>query len=162
MKEATLWEHLKPALKKLGKFQKICDRFTPGIPDILGCAKGVPYAIELKEFQGVHILKTKFRPGQVDWLNDWIGSGGIGLVIVSHGSQVMVFNPQDGELLETGMPPGLAKERSLINFLKSRDSSWAEFIKQLGDYHEQVQGAGQGKVKASQRNLQNPTRGATP
>jgi len=133
MKETTLWEHLKPELKRLGKFQKISDRFTPGVPDVIGCLNGIPYALELKEFRGVNLLRVKFRPGQVDWLKDWVNSGGVGLVISSCGTdKVWGFDPQVSHFLEEGVLPSWVAEHSLIKFLKTRNTTWGEFVKQLG------------------------------
>lgn len=76
MKETALWNQLRPRLALLGKFQKISDRFTPGVPDVLGIYQGKGIALELKEFAGAHVLKVKFRPGQVDWLTEWAECGG--------------------------------------------------------------------------------------
>lgn len=131
MKESTLWEHLKPDLKKLGKFQKISDRFTPGVPDVIGCMDGIPYALELKELHGVHILKARFRPGQIDWLKDWVIAGGVGLIVVTQGTHVMAFDPDDGFQLAEGVTPSWAQERSLVSFVKTRHTSWNELVKQL-------------------------------
>lgn len=132
MKETTLWGHLKPELKRLGKFQKISDRFTPGVPDVIGCSEGVPYALELKEFHGIHLLKVRFRPGQLDWLMDWVSSGGVGLIVVSHGSnKVWCFEPAIGQNLEDGVSPDWASEHSIISFQKTRGNGWIDFLKQL-------------------------------
>ncbi len=149
MKEATLWEHLKPELKKLGKFQKVCDRFTPGIPDILGCGNGIPYALELKELKGVQLLKAHFRPGQIDWLKDWVARGGVGLVVTSHGSQVMVFSPASAIHLEEGVSYTWAAKASMASFLKTRNNKWSDFVVCLRSIsHEQIQRADQRASKS--------------
>src|SRR5688572_30195550 len=104
MKETRLWDHLRPTFDSAGKFYKTCDRFTEGVPDVLGLATGptpiylgtrrisrdqpIPYAFELKEFEGVRSWKVKFRPLQLDWLRDWEKAGGRSWVVASHGVEV--------------------------------------------------------------------------
>ena len=131
MRESTLWEHLKPELKRLGKFQKVSDRFTPGVPDVLGCDHGIPVAMELKEFSGVLIMKVKFRPGQIDWLRDWAESGGQSWVVVSTGQTVYVFRPRYCVGLEGGLSTTTAGAHASIIFKKTRKNSWRDFVDQL-------------------------------
>lgn len=131
MIESTLWKHLKPELRRLGKFQKISDRFTPGVPDVLGCTKGIGVAMELKEFDGVRILKVSFRPGQLDWLRDWAKGGGISWVVVSLKQTVYVFRWQAGPELEMGCSPDRADRLALLKFTKTRNSLWSEFVAQM-------------------------------
>ncbi len=131
MKESTLWDHLKPALKRLGKFQKISDRFTPGVPDVLGNHKGVGMAFELKEFDGVRVLSVSFRPGQLDWLRDWAESGGTSWIVVSQRQTVWVFPWELGDVLEAGCPPDRVNSLARLRFTKTRGNSWDQFARDL-------------------------------
>lgn len=128
MIESTLWKHLKPELKAWGKFQKISDRFTPGIPDTLGCARGRGFAIELKEFSGVRVLKVSFRPGQLDWLRDWEKAGGLSWIVASHKQTVYVLDWRTGTLLEQGIDVDTVVQLARLKFTKSRSSHWSEFV----------------------------------
>ena len=49
MKETALWDKMRDPIAVHGKFQKTNDRFTLGIPDVLGCSSSVGWALELKE-----------------------------------------------------------------------------------------------------------------
>lgn len=131
MKESTLWEHLKPELKRLGKFQKVSDRFTPGVPDVLGALLGIPVAMELKEFDGVRVLKIKFRPGQVDWLEDWQKARGVSLILSTQGQTVYAHGVEDALQLEAGISPQEVIKRSLLTFTKTRQNTWREFLTKL-------------------------------
>lgn len=131
MKESTLWDHLRPVLSDQGKFQKTSDRFTPGIPDILGCWEGRGTALELKEFKGVRVMKLKFRPGQLDWLRDWQKAGGISWIISTQAHTVYVHDWTVGLALELGMPPSTVEARAQLTFKKTRNNSWAEFVMRL-------------------------------
>ena len=128
MKESTLWDHLKPVLKAVGKFQKISDRFTPGIPDALGCWCGLGVAMEFKELDGVRVLRTKFRPGQLDWLRDWERSGGVSWIIASHGQTVYVHSWGFGQEIEKGSDPSTVEKRALAVFTKNRSNTWRDFV----------------------------------
>lgn len=132
MKESLLWKHLKPELKRYGKFQKISDRFTPGVPDVLGCCptKG-GVALELKEFSGVHRVKLSFRPGQLDWLRDWSLAGGTSYIVSSHRSTVTVHSHQLGAFLEAGCSLKEALGLSVITFTKTPKTRWADFTERL-------------------------------
>lgn len=107
MKETNMWRKLDPHLSRIGKFQKICDRFTGGIPDILGArtGDGRGVALELKELSGVYAVKARFRPGQLDWLDDWWSTGAIALVVATWRGEWMAFEPHWAERLEEGLPP---------------------------------------------------------
>jgi len=131
MLESTLWGHLKPELKKVGKFQKISDRFTPGVPDVIGCMDGVPWAIELKTLKGVKLHRVGFRPGQLDWLQDWVQSGGVGLIMVSQGQSVWVFEHQHGKPLEEGVSTAFLNHHSLTQFTKIPRVGWSTLIEQM-------------------------------
>lgn len=129
MREATLWDHLRPALERRGKFQKISDRFTPGIPDVLGCSGGRGFAWEFKELDGVRILKLKFRPGQLDWLRDWEQLGqGTSWVVSTHGQTVYVHHWSFGEDLEKGCSPQEVIESASIVWTKTRHNLWGDFV----------------------------------
>lgn len=106
MKESSLWDRIRSPLNREGKFQKISDRFTEGIPDVLGSHKGRSFAIELKEIEGVRILRAKFRPGQLDWLRDWeeLG-GGVSLVVASWKTSGIILPWRFGRELEEGTTP---------------------------------------------------------
>lgn len=121
MKETALWNHLRPRLVKYGKFQKISDRFTLGIPDVLGIHRGKGVAIELKEFSGVSILRVKFRPGQVRWLTDWEDHGGISWIAATHGKNFYLIKPRHAEEVSTGVSPSQLLELSTFY---SKDSKW--------------------------------------
>lgn len=131
MLESTLWKHLKPELRAWGKFQKISDRFTPGIPDTLGCARGKGFAFEFKEFDGVRILKVSFRPGQLDWLRDWEKAGGLSWIVASHKQTVYVLDWRTGARLERGVDVDTVVELAKLRFTKSRTSHWSEFVSDL-------------------------------
>lgn len=122
MKETALWNHLRPELAKLGKFQKIADKFTLGIPDVLGIYKGRGVAVELKEFDGVHQLKVKFRPGQLRWLRDWELAGGISWVAATHGTCFYLVKPSHGDALATGLP--LDALQKISSYYTTRTPSW--------------------------------------
>lgn len=129
MNESTLWKHLRPELALLGHFQKISDRFTPGIPDILGMHDGNGYAWELKELKGVRVLRTKFRPGQLDWLRDWEQAGGTSSIISTNFQRVYVHSWEDGKRLEAGCLTSEIDDGALLVWDKTRKNSWAEFCK---------------------------------
>lgn len=131
MKESLLWKHLKPELHKRGKFQKLSDRFTPGVPDVLGCFASRGIAIELKELGGVRVVKTKFRPGQLDWLEDWYDAGGASWIVSTWSNVAFVHPRTAGPLLEHGMTPNEVYEEAVLNFTKTRTSSWEHFVDQL-------------------------------
>jgi penicillin-binding protein-related factor A (putative recombinase) len=131
MIESTLWKHLRPGLNRIGKFQKVSDRFTSGVPDIIGCYKGQGIAIELKELDGVRKLKTKFRPGQVDWLTEWADNGGTSLIICSHKSTVGVHSYLSAERMESGMSTEEFKADALLLFTKSRKNRWIDLVIEL-------------------------------
>jgi len=133
MKESLLWKHLSPELKLAGaKFQKISDRFTPGIPDVLGMHNSTGHAWELKELKGVRILRMKFRPGQLDWLRDWEQSGGVSFIISTHGQRVYIHGWSYGEELElSGMSPGRIEDTAWLAWTKDRKNHWRELITQL-------------------------------
>ena len=131
MKESTFWEHLKPELKRLGKLQKISDRFTPGVPDVLGSIMGIPVAMELKEFDGVRVMRVSFRPGQVDWLEDWQKARGVSLILSTQGQTAYVHGVEDAQLLEDGMTPQEVLKLSLLTFRKTRQNTWREFTIKL-------------------------------
>jgi len=154
MIESTLWKHLKPELRRLGKFQKISDRFTPGVPDVLGCS-GAGIAMELKEFDGVRVLKVSFRPGQLDWLRDWSKGGGISWIVVSHRQTVYVFRWQTGPELEEGCSPDRVDRIALLKFTKNRGNSWKDFVTQLAALDARI---GPGTVDPYPRNDKNPAR----
>lgn len=138
MKETTLWQHIDHPLSAFGKFQKVSDRFSGGVPDVIGtCLKdelrgvmsGIPVAMELKELDGVRVLKTKFRPGQLDFLRDWELGGGVSLILASSGQTVYGFQWAMGEALEQGIAPGSAKRNCLFEFPKGpRGASWRDFV----------------------------------
>lgn len=129
MIESTLWGHLKPEFKRVGKFQKVSDRFTPGVPDVLGCYRGKGMALELKEFSGVRIWKIEFRPGQLDWLSDWADSGGISLIVSTHRQVAMAHSWRAGGILEAGTAPDRVRELALV--IKDRGETWRSFVSKL-------------------------------
>lgn len=131
MKETTLWGHLKPELKRHGKFQKISDRFTPGVPDVLGCSGGTGFAIELKEFSGARIVKAHFRPGQLDWLRDWSVAGGTSWIFSTLGQTVYVFPHGAGYALEVGISLVEATDLAIFKFTKNPKTRWSDFVIQL-------------------------------
>lgn len=128
MKESLLWKHLSPELKRMGaKFQKVSDRFTPGVPDVLGMHDEQGHAWELKELKGVRVLRTKFRPGQLDWLRDWERAGGTSWVISTNFQRVYLHDWRYGAELETtGMSPDRIEETASLVWDKKRRSAWSE------------------------------------
>lgn len=106
MKETRLWRQLAPCLLRFGKFQKISDRFTGGVSDVLGCQlpAGRACAFELKEFylrRG--LVVADFRPGQIPFLQDWGKAGGLALVVGTLGRQVAAFDWRDAQALQDGV-----------------------------------------------------------
>jgi hypothetical protein len=134
MIESNLWKHLKPEFKRIGKFQKISDRFTPGIPDVIGVTLGCPLAIELKEFDGVRVLRLEFRPGQLDWLRDWEDGGGSSFIFATLKSTVMVFLWTSGEELEAGVSPDRMNELSVLTLTNVRGTKWRLFTAHFVSY----------------------------
>lgn len=138
MKETTLWQHLDHPLSAFGKFQKISDRFSGGVPDVLGTCRlarsagpgpGIPIAIELKELEGVRVMKTKFRPGQLDFLRDWELGGGVSLILTSHGLDVIGFRWELGEALERGVDPRALLDHCLFHWNRRGHSApWRSFV----------------------------------
>lgn len=116
MKETALWDKLRPELAKLGKFQKIADKFTGGIPDVLGNHQGHGIAIELKEFKGTAAgYWVRYRPGQVRWLRDWQEAGGTSWVASTVGTEVYLIPMQHIAKLADGVNlPDLVKISSYI------------------------------------------------
>ena len=131
MKESALWRHLKPELAAWGKFQKISDRFTPGIPDVLGVSFGHPMAMELKELDGVRVIKAKFRPGQLDWLEDWDKAGGYSMNLSTWGKRIYVQPREAGTQLELGVSPEELDRLAGVVFVKSSKNSWRDFVTRL-------------------------------
>ena len=131
MRESTLWDHLKPELQAKGKFQKLSDRFSPGVPDVLGCFASLGIAIELKELKGVLVIKTKFRPGQLDWLEDWYKAGGTSWVVSTWGNTAYVHPWTAGPALEAGMSSEELSQGAILEFRKIRGNSWGNFVDQL-------------------------------
>ena len=129
MKESTLWDHLKPTLQASGKFQKISDRFSPGVSDILGCFVGIGIAIELKELDGVRVIKAKFRPGQLDWLDDWDKAGGPAWIISTLGQYVFVHHCRYGASLENGMPLDEVIGKASLYALRKSGFNWSDFVR---------------------------------
>lgn len=124
MKETALWNKVKPHLNRVGLFQKISDRFTPGVPDVLGVYQGRGIAIELKELKGVRIFRAKFRPGQLDFLRDWEKAGGLSVVLSTTRSRQIYVHPWSfGETLESGVNPETLNEAALI----VHPPKWGEF-----------------------------------
>jgi hypothetical protein len=138
MKETTLWQHIDHPLQSHGRFQKISDRFSIGVPDVLGCCRwegvttvktGIPVAMELKELSGVGVVKTKFRPGQLDWLRDWELGGGVSLVLTTWGHTVYGFRWNKGWALECGLEPSSLRKNCLFEFPKGpRGATWRDFV----------------------------------
>ena len=120
MKETLIWKSLKGPLSRLGKFQKISDRFSGGVPDVLGSRTpdGRGVAMELKESGTSRLIKVRFRPRQLDWLLDWEASGALSWVVVSQGDFLYAFLPT--EALERGIPPDHAA------FKVHRRNQWDE------------------------------------
>lgn len=136
MKETKLWNQLRPLLSTYGKFQKISDRFTGGIPDVLGSASGRAIAAELKELDGVLTIGTRFRPGQLDFLRDWERAGGCSLILSTHGvrsSFRLYIHPwQAGVELERGVTPYRLVELSLRTYqVGERGFDWPETVEDI-------------------------------
>lgn len=130
MKETNLWGKLRPALNYLGTFQKISDRFTPGVPDVLGVYEGRGFALELKEVSGVEVLRVKFRPNQLDWLEDWEKSGGASWLAITHGQQAMFLHWSFGQELESeGMSPKRLDQAA--HYRKTKDESFRDFCERF-------------------------------
>lgn len=127
MKETTLWDYLRPLLEREGKFQKISDRFTFGVPDVLGVYRGRGFALELKDFYSANgLIRADFRPGQIPFLNDWHRSGGIALVVGVYESQVYGIRPRHAGALMKGIKAlgGYAACRSNVG-------DWRAFVHQI-------------------------------
>lgn len=131
MNESTLWGHLRPELERRGKFQKTSDRFTPGIPDVLGMCDGLGRAWELKEFDGVIKWKLKFRPLQLDWLRDWELAGGQSLILSTHRQTLFAHRWEMGEILEHGTLPEVVQRTAVLSFTKTRNNTWREAVNLL-------------------------------
>ena len=104
MKETTLWRHISPLLERQGRFQKISDRFTPGVADVLGVQRGGrACAIELKEFylRG-GMVRADYRPGQIPFLHDWGEAGALALTVGTLGNEVAAFAYWDAARLHRG------------------------------------------------------------
>lgn len=108
MKETRLWrEYLAPHLARAGEFQKISDRFTPGVSDVLGVQRpeGRACAFELKEFYTRNgLVVADFRPGQIPFLSAWGASGALALVIGSLERELAAFGWRDAQALADGLP----------------------------------------------------------
>lgn len=128
MLETNLWKKIKIPLSRIGKFQKISDRFTSGVPDIIGCWKSVGVAIELKGLSGSRILKANFRPGQLNWLKSWSDNGGVSVIICTHKTTIGIHHYRSGSFMESGMSPDWFKEDSLFLFRKTKYNTWYDFI----------------------------------
>lgn len=129
MKETALWRKMDPHLATIGKFQKISDKFTGGISDVIGCLTSRGVAMELKELKGVRVIRTKFRPGQLDWLEDWRNSGGLSLIVASHGLQWYAFPDTVGIDLEAGVsPPELLEIALWTGKGKGVEESFCKFL----------------------------------
>lgn len=88
-------------------------------------------ALELKEFSGVRVLKVGFRPGQVDWLEEWNEAGGTSWIISSHKQTVMVHPVSLSTALENGIDPETARSVAAMYFTKSRTNTWRRFVTEL-------------------------------
>lgn len=131
MRESLLWKNLKPELSRIGKFQKISDRFTPGVPDVIGCYQSKGIALELKELKGSRIIKTKFRPKQLMWLSEWISQGGIGFIVASYKKTVFIFPVICGNKLESGLSEPELHNLSFLTFTKTPKNTWKDYVKKL-------------------------------
>lgn len=136
MKETRLWDKLRPPFQLLGKFYKTSDRFTEGVPDVLGVAtigrpvrRPVGFALELKEFDGKRILRVSFRPGQLDWLRDWQRAGGRSWIVVSDRTRVYVYQWERGKDLEAGISPEERDEWSELT--RDETTPWPTFSRDL-------------------------------
>lgn len=127
MKETALWNKLRPLLLSGGKFQKISDRFTPGVPDVLGVRNGVGWAWELKELHGSRVVRTSFRPGQLDWLRDWEEAGGCSRILATHGRVAYAFRWEHGERLEEGVDPLTLSRLALVE----HRGSWIALLEKI-------------------------------
>jgi hypothetical protein len=133
MKETALWSKLRISLNRRGKFQKVSDRFTPGVPDVLGVYNGRPWAIELKEFSGKNTVHVTFRPGQLDWLRDWHQAGGISLVMVSHGLMVYIFRWEHGVIIEEPIP--LSTMMGTADLVKRKTEEYKHFCQRFLEHY---------------------------
>jgi hypothetical protein len=101
MTETHLWNGLRIHLPP--SFQKLSDRFTLGVPDVIGCYNSVGYAFELKRSKRKNSFLVSYRPNQVPWLRRWADQGGVAVTLVTLGSAVWCFGMRDAEALVAGL-----------------------------------------------------------
>lgn len=100
---------------------------------MLGVLQGIPVAIENKELKGVRVVKTKFRPRQLDWLRDWEVEGGVSLILSSHGPTVYLHHWSWGTQLEEGVDPQVLRDSALMIFIKNHKTRWEDCAKEIRD-----------------------------
>ena len=84
-------------LDQYSHFNKICDRFQVGMPDIIGCFEGKYVGIEVKHVHELLMDKAqprlhKFSPIQIVQLGKIAKAGGAALGIIACGVTGFLFN----------------------------------------------------------------------
>lgn len=113
MSEANFWTHLRKQLP--GRWQRITDRFEPGIADVAfvfksqGLRKAVTGWLELKEVDSAVTptgrmarFKLGLRPEQAIWLSDWGRWGArVGILVKVQPHDLLLFHGADALRLDT-------------------------------------------------------------
>jgi len=88
------------SLQQEGYFRKLSDRFQIGMPDIIGCYKGLYVGIEVKEVSVIaeggmapSLSGHVFTKAQVKELKQIEANGGIAIAIVLCGDKAFWFTP---------------------------------------------------------------------
>ena len=95
MTEKLLWNTVKHKLGSYGKFERIENPLSPGMPDVVFCVRnaidGTGGFIELKSIvaapHDVHRRGNpiKLRPAQNIWIQDWKRAGGVVWILIRIG-----------------------------------------------------------------------------
>ncbi len=131
-KESVSGATLLTSLQKAGWFRKFSDRYQVGIPDFLGCYRGITFGIELKAVgeigeDGFAPAKTehRFTDVQVRELKNITDDGGVGLGVIICGKSLFWFTSE--YINENGQVDckQLIKDNKMLEKL---DDTWDNFV----------------------------------
>lgn len=117
MKESSLWEWLRDNTKSMERLHmtRIENSASSGIPDVDGCWRSHQFWWELKvcdrPARPTTLIKPRFEPGQVPWLEARCAAGGAAFVLLQVGSrhkaQRYLIPGIHARTMALGLPEGL-------------------------------------------------------
>ena len=125
--ESRLWNWLtsgtKQKFRKTLHMNRVENLIMEGMPDVEGCLRGTQFWIELKcdkrPADPSTLIKPKFRPAQVPWLERRVGAGGRAYVLLQVGggakaSRYLVPGSR-AYLVESGLTEAELKRKSVAD-----------------------------------------------